>query len=170
MVDPQTLTNLIEVNSTSWSSEMSVHGASPPNSRKTGIFTTANKIITVTTVDANLSRASNNISSLMRDGLLSNACCWNGFRYAAFVVRWVSHSSGSWAFSSSALKFCRIIGSTIQVMLARAYLPRNTLNIKSFIRRNEGRALPVYRYRPACVPPPPGEGGGQTLWSLPDAT
>src|SRR5215831_58247 len=35
MVDPQTLTNLIEVNSTSWSSEMSVHGASPPNTTQT---------------------------------------------------------------------------------------------------------------------------------------
>ena len=45
----------VEVNSTLWSFEMCVRGASPPNTRKTGTFIMANRTIIATTADANSS-------------------------------------------------------------------------------------------------------------------
>ena len=40
-------------------------------------------------------------------------------------------------------------GSARQVMLARAYLPRNTCNINVVLRRNADRTFPVYHDHPA---------------------
>ena len=54
-----------------------------PQFKKTGTFTTANKIITATTVVGSSSGASRNTSSRRISVRSSNACCWNGFRYVA---------------------------------------------------------------------------------------
>ena len=51
-------------------------------------FTTANRTITATTVDASLSSAASNTSSPLISGAGSNACWWSAFRCAASVVRW----------------------------------------------------------------------------------
>ena len=50
------------------SSERCVH-ASPPSTRKMGIFITANRTITATTVGANLSSAASNTSSPLISGV-----------------------------------------------------------------------------------------------------
>jgi hypothetical protein len=96
------------------------------------IVITASTIITATTVGVSLPSASSNISSLLIDGLVSNACCWNGLRCAVCVARWVSSSSGSWAFSSSAFWLARPITSSTSTIRCGSTCPAGPQRVVVF--------------------------------------
>jgi hypothetical protein len=103
MVAPRTLTHLIEVNSTPWSSETAGHGASPPHASPPGLGTTANTILTVTPVDPQVSSASNPRSSLRSAGLFAPAGCGHGWHAEVSGGQAGAHASGAEVCSARAV-------------------------------------------------------------------